>query len=81
MSGIEVTEPRLISKAPPEELVVSPDFIDAKDFVQTVKVKKKKRKKNTKITRNSREKSKSGEKNKHTDNPPPPPFVSLLSFS
>ncbi|KAG0049536.1 hypothetical protein BGZ83_005691 [Gryganskiella cystojenkinii] len=36
-SGIEVTEPRVISKAPPEELVVSPDFIEAKDFVQTVK--------------------------------------------
>lgn len=37
-SGIEVTEPRIISKAPPEELVISPDFIEAKDFVQTVKV-------------------------------------------
>ncbi|KAF9192989.1 Transcriptional regulatory protein sin3 [Haplosporangium sp. Z 11] len=37
-SGVEVTEPRIISKAPPEELVVSPDFIEAKDFVQTVKV-------------------------------------------
>ncbi|GJJ75249.1 hypothetical protein EMPS_07607 [Entomortierella parvispora] len=36
-SGVEVTEPRRISKAPPEELVVSPDFIEAKDFVQTVK--------------------------------------------
>ena len=32
-------EPKVISKAPPEELVVSPDFIEAKDFVQTVKVK------------------------------------------
>lgn len=38
VSGIEVTEPRVISKAPPEELVISPDFIEAKDFVQTVKV-------------------------------------------
>ncbi|KAF9300494.1 hypothetical protein BGZ74_007817 [Mortierella antarctica] len=36
-SGVEVTEPRVISKAPPEELVVSPDFIEAKDFIQTVK--------------------------------------------
>ncbi|KAF9937549.1 Paired amphipathic helix protein Sin3b [Mortierella antarctica] len=36
-SDAEVTEPRFISKAPPEELVVSPDFIEAKDFVQTVK--------------------------------------------
>ncbi|KAG0203985.1 hypothetical protein BGX28_003913 [Mortierella sp. GBA30] len=36
-AGMEVTEPRVISKAPPEELVVSPDFIEAKDFVQTVK--------------------------------------------
>ena len=35
---MEVLEPRIISKAPPEELVVSPDFIEAKDFVQTVKV-------------------------------------------
>lgn len=35
---MEVTEPRIISKAPPEELVVSADFIEAKDFVQTVKV-------------------------------------------
>ncbi|KAF9292012.1 hypothetical protein BGZ88_006611 [Linnemannia elongata] len=40
-SGIEVTEPRVISKAPPEELVVSPDFIEAKDFVQTVKYEAK----------------------------------------
>ncbi|KAF9429978.1 hypothetical protein BGZ94_008783 [Podila epigama] len=37
ISGAEVTEPRIISKAPPEELVVSPDFIEAKDFIQTVK--------------------------------------------
>ncbi|KAG0344880.1 Paired amphipathic helix protein Sin3b [Podila humilis] len=36
-TGVEVTEPRIISKAPPEELVVSTDFIEAKDFVQTVK--------------------------------------------
>ncbi|KAF9950665.1 Paired amphipathic helix protein Sin3b [Mortierella alpina] len=36
-SDTEVKEPRFISKAPPEELVVSPDFIEAKDFVQTVK--------------------------------------------
>ncbi|KAG0276034.1 hypothetical protein BGZ95_008094 [Linnemannia exigua] len=40
-SGVEVTEPRVISKAPPEELVISPDFIDAKDFVQTVKYEAK----------------------------------------
>lgn len=38
LSGVEVTEPRVISKAPPAELVVSPDFIEAKDFIQTVKV-------------------------------------------
>ncbi|KAF9173433.1 Transcriptional regulatory protein sin3, partial [Mortierella sp. AD011] len=37
ISGVEVKEPRIISKAPPEDLVVSPDFIEAKDFVQTVK--------------------------------------------
>ncbi|KAF9210796.1 hypothetical protein BGZ59_008924 [Podila verticillata] len=37
LSGVEVTEPRVISKAPPAELVVSPDFIEAKDFIQTVK--------------------------------------------
>ncbi|KAG0265183.1 Paired amphipathic helix protein Sin3b [Actinomortierella ambigua] len=36
-TGVEVKDPREISKAPPEELVVSPDFIEAKDFVQTVK--------------------------------------------
>ncbi|KAF9924411.1 hypothetical protein FBU30_005636 [Linnemannia zychae] len=36
-SGVEVTEPKIISKAPPEELVISSDFIEAKDFVQTVK--------------------------------------------
>ncbi|KAG0237862.1 Transcriptional regulatory protein sin3 [Mortierella sp. GBA43] len=41
ISGLEVTEPRIISKAPPEELVVSPDFIEAKDFVQTVKYEAK----------------------------------------
>ncbi|KAF9108304.1 hypothetical protein BGX27_008408 [Mortierella sp. AM989] len=41
VSGVEVTEPRVISKAPPEELVVSPDFIEAKDFVQTVKFEAK----------------------------------------
>ncbi|KAG0364632.1 hypothetical protein BGZ54_007322 [Gamsiella multidivaricata] len=41
VSGVEVTEPRVISKAPPEELVVSPDFIEAKDFVQTVKYEAK----------------------------------------
>ncbi|KAG0275488.1 Transcriptional regulatory protein sin3 [Linnemannia gamsii] len=41
VSGIEVTEPRVISKAPPEELVISPDFIEAKDFVQTVKYEAK----------------------------------------
>ncbi|GJJ71165.1 hypothetical protein EMPS_03515 [Entomortierella parvispora] len=40
-SGVEVFEPKLISKAPPEELVVSPDFIEAKDFVQTVKYEAK----------------------------------------
>ncbi|KAK3818103.1 MAG: hypothetical protein J3R72DRAFT_460489 [Linnemannia gamsii] len=40
-SGVEVAEPRVISKAPPEELVISPDFIDAKDFVQTVKYEAK----------------------------------------
>ncbi|KAG0045304.1 Paired amphipathic helix protein Sin3b [Gryganskiella cystojenkinii] len=40
-SGIEVQEPRIISKAPPEDLVVSPDFIEAKDFVQTVKYEAK----------------------------------------
>ncbi|KAF9908909.1 Paired amphipathic helix protein Sin3b [Linnemannia zychae] len=38
---VEVTEPRVISKAPPEELVISPDFIEAKDFVQTVKYESK----------------------------------------
>ncbi|KAF9433173.1 Transcriptional regulatory protein sin3 [Entomortierella beljakovae] len=37
IAGVEVTEPRIISKAPPQELVVSRDFIEAKDFVQTVK--------------------------------------------
>ncbi|KAF9962416.1 Transcriptional regulatory protein sin3 [Mortierella alpina] len=36
-TDVEVTEARIISMAPPEELVVSPDFIEAKDFVQTVK--------------------------------------------
>ncbi|KAF9284021.1 hypothetical protein BGZ68_004950 [Mortierella alpina] len=36
-SDVEVAEARIISMAPPEELVVSPDFIEAKDFVQTVK--------------------------------------------
>ncbi|KAF9209418.1 hypothetical protein BGZ49_004499 [Haplosporangium sp. Z 27] len=36
-SNEEVKEPKIISKAPPEELVCSPDFIEAKDFVQTVK--------------------------------------------
>ncbi|KAI1319761.1 Transcriptional regulatory protein sin3 [Mortierella claussenii] len=41
VAGVEVTEPRVISKAPPEELVVSPDFIEAKDFVQTVKYEAK----------------------------------------
>ncbi|KAF9355589.1 hypothetical protein BGX26_006366, partial [Mortierella sp. AD094] len=41
VSGVEVTEPRVISKAPPEDLVVSPDFIEAKDFVQTVKFEAK----------------------------------------
>ncbi|KAF9106526.1 Paired amphipathic helix protein Sin3b [Mortierella sp. AM989] len=40
-TGVEVTEPKIISKAPPEELVVSPDFIEAKDFVQTVKLEAK----------------------------------------
>ncbi|KAG0095463.1 Transcriptional regulatory protein sin3 [Podila epicladia] len=40
-TGVEVTEPRIISKAPPEELVVSADFIEAKDFVQTVKYQAK----------------------------------------
>ncbi|KAF9406580.1 Transcriptional regulatory protein sin3 [Podila epigama] len=40
-SGVEVTEPKIISKAPPEELVVSADFIEAKDFVQTVKYQAK----------------------------------------
>ncbi|KAF9127719.1 hypothetical protein BGW39_005673 [Mortierella sp. 14UC] len=40
-SGVEITEPRVISKAPPEELVISPDFIEAKDFVQTVKYEAK----------------------------------------
>ncbi|KAG0303126.1 Paired amphipathic helix protein Sin3b [Dissophora globulifera] len=38
LTGVVVTEPRIISKAPPEELVVSPDFIEAKNFVQTVKL-------------------------------------------
>ncbi|KAF9197967.1 Transcriptional regulatory protein sin3 [Haplosporangium sp. Z 27] len=41
VSGVEVTEPRVISKALPEDLVVSPDFIEAKDFVQTVKFEAK----------------------------------------
>ncbi|KAF9967311.1 hypothetical protein BGZ70_010006 [Mortierella alpina] len=36
-TDVEVAEARIISMAPPEELVVSPDFIEAKDFVQTVK--------------------------------------------
>ncbi|KAG0303090.1 Transcriptional regulatory protein sin3 [Dissophora globulifera] len=40
-ANVGVTEPRVISKAPPEELVVSPDFIEAKDFVQTVKYEAK----------------------------------------
>ncbi|KAI8601452.1 hypothetical protein EDD21DRAFT_374434 [Dissophora ornata] len=40
-TGMEVMEPKIISKAPPEELVVSPDFIEAKDFVQTVKYEAK----------------------------------------
>jgi hypothetical protein len=38
IADCEVTEPRIISKAPPEELVVSQDFIDAKEFIQSVKV-------------------------------------------
>lgn len=38
IADCEVTEPRVISKAPPEELVVSQDFIDAKEFIQSVKV-------------------------------------------
>ncbi|KAG0271221.1 hypothetical protein BGZ95_000984, partial [Linnemannia exigua] len=37
IADCEVTEPRIISKAPPEELVVSQDFIDAKEFIQSVK--------------------------------------------
>ncbi|ORY98290.1 hypothetical protein BCR41DRAFT_375624 [Lobosporangium transversale] len=37
----EVTEPKVISKAPPEELVISTDFIEAKNFVQTVKLEAK----------------------------------------
>ncbi|KAF9930996.1 hypothetical protein FBU30_011001 [Linnemannia zychae] len=37
IADCEVTEPRIISKAPPEELVVSQDFIDAKEFIQAVK--------------------------------------------
>ncbi|KAF9559925.1 hypothetical protein EC968_006391 [Mortierella alpina] len=36
-TDVEVAEARIISMAPPEELVVSSDFIEAKDFVQTVK--------------------------------------------
>ncbi|KAF9996417.1 hypothetical protein BGZ80_009224 [Entomortierella chlamydospora] len=40
-SNLEVKEPKIISKAPPEELVVSPDFIEAKDFIQTVKFEAK----------------------------------------
>ncbi|KAF9093448.1 Paired amphipathic helix protein Sin3b [Mortierella sp. AD031] len=37
IADAEVTEPRIISKAPPEELVVSQDFIEAKEFIQAVK--------------------------------------------
>ncbi|KAG0212181.1 hypothetical protein BGX28_006727 [Mortierella sp. GBA30] len=40
-ADVETTEPQAISMAPPEDLVISRDFVEAKDFVQAVKYEAK----------------------------------------